>query len=124
MAPGAAWRSMFQQLRNAGQPGIGSMAASAVDIALWDLKARLLGLPLYRALPAFRDEVPVYGSGGFTNYPLSRLTEQVSSVGFGRNPADEDQDRLAILPPTRSGCPRCGRKPGTASSCSPTPTGR
>ena len=70
LAPASAWRSMFAQLRNAGQPGIGAMAVSAVDIALWDLKARLLGLPLYRLLPGFRDEVLIYGSGGFTNYPL------------------------------------------------------
>lgn len=76
MTPPATWRTMLAQLRNDGQPGIGAMAVSAVDIALWDLKARLLGQPLYKILPAFRDEVPVYGSGGFTNYPISRLTEQ------------------------------------------------
>ncbi len=73
LAPATAWRAMFTELRNAGQPGIGAMAVSAVDIALWDLKARLTGEPLYRALPGFRDEVAVYGSGGLTNYPLSRL---------------------------------------------------
>ena len=84
LAPAAAWRSMSTQLRNAGQPGIGAMALSAVDIALWDLKARLVGLPLSRVLPTFRDEVPIYGSGGFTNYPLPRLVSQVSSwVGEG-----------------------------------------
>ena len=87
LAPAAAWRAMFSALRNAGQPGAGAMAVSAVDIALWDLKARLLGLPLHRVLPGFRDEVPVYGSGGFTNYPLPRLASQVSSwvsEGLGR----------------------------------------
>lgn len=84
LAPAAAWRSMLTQLRNAGQPGIGAMAVSAVDIALWDLKARLVGVPLIRALPAFRNEVPIYGSGGFTNYSLPRLVSQVSSwVGEG-----------------------------------------
>jgi L-alanine-DL-glutamate epimerase-like enolase superfamily enzyme len=86
LAPAAAWRSMLAQLRNAGQPGTGTMAVSAVDIALWDLKARLQGLPLSRALPAFRDQVPVYGSGGFTNYPLSRLASQVSSWVSGDIP--------------------------------------
>ena len=78
LAPPAAWRKMSAQLRNAGQPGPGAMAMSAVDIALWDLKARLLDQPLYRVLPTFRDEVAIYGSGGFTNYPLQRLTAQVS----------------------------------------------
>jgi L-alanine-DL-glutamate epimerase-like enolase superfamily enzyme len=76
VAPPAAWRQMLVQLRNAGQPGIGAMAVSAVDVALWDLKAKLLGQPLFRVLPAFRDQVPVYGSGGFTNYPLPVLTGQ------------------------------------------------
>jgi L-alanine-DL-glutamate epimerase-like enolase superfamily enzyme len=106
LAPAAAWRAMFSALRNAGQPGAGAMAVSAVDIALWDLKARLLGLPLYRVLPGFRDEVPVYGSGGFTNYPLPRLVSQVSSwaaEGLGRmkiktsrDPA-ADPERLAAV---------------------------
>ncbi|HEY4463195.1 MAG TPA: enolase C-terminal domain-like protein [Streptosporangiaceae bacterium] len=76
LAPPAAWREMFAQVRNAGQPGIGAMAISATDIALWDLKARLLGQPLFQVIPAFRDQVPVYGSGGFTNYPLPRLAAQ------------------------------------------------
>ncbi len=44
------------------------MAISAVDIALWDLKARLLGVCLADALPRFREAAPVYGSGGFTSY--------------------------------------------------------
>ena len=57
LSPPIAWREMSVQLRNAGQPGVGAMATSAVDIALWDLKARLLGQPLYRVLPAFRDRV-------------------------------------------------------------------
>jgi L-alanine-DL-glutamate epimerase-like enolase superfamily enzyme len=78
LAPAAAWRQMSVQLRNAGQPGPGAMAMSAVDLALWDLQACLLDQPLFRVLPAFRDRVPIYGSGGFTNYPLSRLCEQVA----------------------------------------------
>jgi L-alanine-DL-glutamate epimerase-like enolase superfamily enzyme len=98
LAPSAAWWSMFTQLRNAGQPGIGAMAVSAVDIALWDLKARLLGQPLYRVLPAFRDLVPVYGSGGFTNYPLPRLVSQISAwadAGLGRMKIKTSRDPSA-----------------------------
>jgi L-alanine-DL-glutamate epimerase-like enolase superfamily enzyme len=77
LAVRATWRELGVQLRNAGRPGVGSMAVAAVDTALWDLRARLLGLPLVDALGRFHDEVPVYGSGGFCNYPLARLREQL-----------------------------------------------
>jgi L-alanine-DL-glutamate epimerase-like enolase superfamily enzyme len=75
----AAWREMGKALRNAGRPGLGSMALAAVDIALWDLKARLLDLPLARLLDAAHEEVPVYGSGGFTSYSRERIAEQLGS---------------------------------------------
>ncbi|MFJ8547000.1 enolase C-terminal domain-like protein [Streptomyces sp. NPDC093586] len=77
-APPALWHRMGARIRNAGRPGVGAMAVSAVDVALWDLKARLLDLPLIRLLPACHDRVPVYGSGGFTNYSLDRLTGQLA----------------------------------------------
>lgn len=75
---GSVWRDQMVELRNTGRPGVGAMALSAVDVALWDLKARLLGMPLFRLLGAFHDHVPIYGSGGFCNYPLQRLVSQVS----------------------------------------------
>lgn len=78
LSPPSLWLGMFGRIRSAGRPGVGAMAVSAVDIALWDLKATLLGLPLFRVLPAFHDRVPVYGSGGFTNYPLDRLGDQLA----------------------------------------------
>ncbi len=64
----AANEAMTRAVRNAARPGIAGHAVSAVDLALWDLKARLLGLPLVHLLGAARTEVPVYGSGGFTTY--------------------------------------------------------
>ncbi|MEV5846475.1 enolase C-terminal domain-like protein [Streptomyces sp. NPDC051985] len=69
--------AMRRAVRNAGLPGVAAQAISAVDIALWDCKARLLGLPLVRLLGAARDEVPVYGSGGFTTYDDDRLERQL-----------------------------------------------
>jgi L-alanine-DL-glutamate epimerase-like enolase superfamily enzyme len=77
LAPGEAWESMAVALRNAGRPGIGFCALSAVDLALWDLKARLLDLPLVDLLGRAREEAPVYGSGGFTSYSLQRIREQL-----------------------------------------------
>jgi L-alanine-DL-glutamate epimerase-like enolase superfamily enzyme len=78
MAPPACWAAMQRALRNAGRQGVGAMAVSAVDIALWDLRARLLGLPLAATLPRFHDAVPIYGSGGFCSYTDARLAEQLS----------------------------------------------
>ena len=77
-APRASWAAMVRATRNLGRPGITSMAISAVDVALWDLHARLLGAPLARVLGAGRDSVPVYGSGGFTAYSNQRLAEQLA----------------------------------------------
>ena len=68
----AAWlRDGPRQVRNAGRPGIGFCAVSAVDQALWDLKARLLDIPLVVLLGAAHDDVPIYGSGGFCSYSTS-----------------------------------------------------
>jgi L-alanine-DL-glutamate epimerase-like enolase superfamily enzyme len=106
----SAWHEMGDLLRNVGRPGMGFMALSAVDIALWDLRARLLGQPLVDALGGVRDEAAVYGSGGFTSYSLDRLAEQLSGwveqgiprvkMKLGRHPSKDperlDAARLAI----------------------------
>jgi L-alanine-DL-glutamate epimerase-like enolase superfamily enzyme len=74
----ATWEAMVRAVRNAGRSGLVMMAVSAVDTALWDLAARLTGLPLHRLLGAVRADAPVYGSGGFTTDPESRLCRQVA----------------------------------------------
>jgi L-alanine-DL-glutamate epimerase-like enolase superfamily enzyme len=73
----AANEAMRRAVRNAGAPGLVAGAVSAVDIALWDLKARLLELPLVRLLGAAREQVPVYGSGGFTTYRQEVMERQL-----------------------------------------------
>ncbi len=103
MAPGETWARMQVQARQLGQEGLAAMAISAVDVALWDLKARLLGVALCDALPRFRDAVPAYGSGGFTSYTDGELREQLggwAAQGFrsvkmkvGRDP-DADPARV------------------------------
>ena len=73
---GRAWERMINAVRNLGRPGIASHAISAVDTALWDLKARAVGLPLFQLLGAHRAEVPAYASGGFTTYDDERTERQ------------------------------------------------
>jgi L-alanine-DL-glutamate epimerase-like enolase superfamily enzyme len=75
--PQRAHELMCRAVRNAGRPGIASMAISAVDCALWDLKARLHQVPLHRLLGAVRGEVAVYGSGGFTTYDSEQTRGQL-----------------------------------------------
>ncbi len=74
---GGASEAMVAAVRNVGRPGVAATAISAVDIALWDLKAKSVGLPLFRLLTTYRDAVPIYGSGGFTSYTEHELVEQL-----------------------------------------------
>lgn len=99
MAVPGAWAAMVRSIRNHGRPGIAQMAIAAVDAALWDLKARLLAMPLAVLLGMARDRVPVYGSGGFTSYTEAELAEQLGGwvaagiprvkMKVGRDPADD-----------------------------------
>ena len=121
MDPQAAWEAMVRQTRNLGRPGITSMAIAAVDVAIWDLKARVLGLPLCKLLGMGHDRVPVYGSGGFTSYSVRRLSEQLADwvargiprvkMKVGSSP-DDDPGRVK----------QPGRRSVQAPSCSSTPT--
>ena len=78
MSPTALYLEMWRSIRNLGRPGLCSMAISAVDCALWDLKARLLDVPLVTLLGQVRQVVPVYGSGGFTSYSNQQLAAQLA----------------------------------------------
>ncbi len=78
MAVTHCWHAMLHELRNLGRPGVASMAVAAVDAALWDLKARLLHVPLVTLLGAVREAAPVYGSGGFSSYSIKQLEEQLA----------------------------------------------
>jgi L-alanine-DL-glutamate epimerase-like enolase superfamily enzyme len=103
MALPACWSAMRHAIRNLGRPGICSMAIAAVDSALWDLKARLLNLPLVSLLGAAQPSIEIYGSGGFTSYSIDRLQKQLSGwaeqgitavkMKIGREP-DNDTARV------------------------------
>ncbi|NGO77309.1 mandelate racemase [Streptomyces sp. YC504] len=80
----AAHEAMRGALGEAGPGGLTACALSALDIALWDLKARLLELPLARLLGAAQDAVPVYGSGGFTTYHDTHLAAQLGGWVHGQ----------------------------------------
>lgn len=106
MDPQAAWRAMERAVRNLGREGLAATAISAVDAALYDLKARLLNIPLVTLLGAYRDSVPIYGSGGFTTYSDDELQTQLGGwvardgcafvkMKVGSDPED-DPRRVAV----------------------------
>ena len=71
------WMRMVRSIRNVGRPGIASMAIAAIDTALWDLKAKILDLPLCSVLGRVHERVPIYGSGGFTSLTDDELSQQL-----------------------------------------------
>ena len=97
MSPAAVWHKMFHQSRNLGRTSIVSMGISAVDCALWDLKAKLFDISLATLLGSVREGAPVYGSGGFTSYSIEQIQKQLSGwaaqgisrvkMKVGRDPA-------------------------------------
>ena len=104
------WSDLFWRVRGYGRKGLAFQAISGIDIALWDLKAKALGLPLYRLLGPYTDSVPVYASGGWTNLSINELVEEQAKyveqgftaiklkVGkdFGQSER-EDLERLAAV---------------------------
>jgi L-alanine-DL-glutamate epimerase-like enolase superfamily enzyme len=103
LAPETAWAAMSRTVRNALDSGLCAYAISAVDVALHDLKAKLLGVSLADLLGRWHDGVAIYGSGGFTSYSLDDLREQAAGwmelgldavkIKVGRDPA-ADAERL------------------------------
>ncbi len=97
--------AMRQAQRNYGREGIAATALSAIDIALWDLKAKLLQQPLAKLLGGVRDSAPLYGSGGFTSYTDAQLRAQLAGwveqgiprvkIKIGTHP-DQDPHRVAF----------------------------
>jgi L-alanine-DL-glutamate epimerase-like enolase superfamily enzyme len=102
---GAVLQKMLRAIRNMGETGIAMMAVSAIDNALWDLRARLLEIPLVSLLGQVRSSIPLYGSGGFTSYTDKRLTDQLAGWadrGFGMvkmkigTDPDRDPERVTV----------------------------
>ncbi len=102
----ARWQAMQRSVRNLGREGLAATAISAVDVALWDLKAKALEQPLATLLGRARNSVPIYGSGGFTTYSDDEIRAQLSGwvehdgcqwvkMKIGSEP-DRDPHRVAV----------------------------
>jgi L-alanine-DL-glutamate epimerase-like enolase superfamily enzyme len=102
------WYQMWRGLDWVGRGGIAVLGVAAVDIALWDLKSKIAGLPLYKMLGGARDKVPVYNTdGGWLNHSVEQLvneTQQIVAQGFrgtkikvGKDDPAEDRERIAAV---------------------------
>jgi len=74
------WRDFFAFFRGVGRKGLMFCALSAVDIALWDLKGKVLDMPLHRLFGGGRKRVPVYASGGWTSYDDDQLVAEMEDM--------------------------------------------
>lgn len=108
LAVTATWQAMVRRIRNLGRPGICSMAISAVDSALWDLKAKLMGVPLVTLLGQVRQGIPLYGSGGFTSYSTKELQKQLS--GWVKQGISRVKMKVGAHPPEDVGRVKAARE--------------
>lgn len=74
------WADMASYLRGIGRKGLMFCALSAIDIALWDLKGKITGLPLYKLLGGTERRIPVYASGGWTSYTDEQLITETTEM--------------------------------------------
>jgi len=103
----ALWHKMWWHLHYGGRGGSVSLAVSACDIALWDLKARRFGSPLWRLLGGFDPAVPCYAGGIDLDFTLDALLQQTDdnlAKGFraikmkvGRGRLSEDIERVQAM---------------------------
>lgn len=103
------WREMFDGTVQIGRKGVMLRAISCIDTALWDIKAKAAGMPLYKLLGGHADEVPAYASGGYyrENKGLDGLQEEmeryisrghdVVKMKVGRKSLQEETERVRVV---------------------------
>jgi D-arabinonate dehydratase len=102
------WREMFDGTVQIGRKGVMLRAISCIDTALWDIKAKAAGMPLYKLLGGHTDELPAYASGGYyrdgkglegLRAEMERYVERghdVVKMKVGRKPLEEEVERVRV----------------------------
>lgn len=104
LAPEAIWQRLWGPNKSRMRAGLGVWALSAVDIACWDIMGKVAGMPVHRLLGGFRDEVPVYGSGGWHTLSDNELVAECQDfINRGFNAykfkigTPRDEERISLL---------------------------
>jgi L-alanine-DL-glutamate epimerase-like enolase superfamily enzyme len=105
--PAVLWQELYGYLHEAGPSGVTAMALAAVDIALWDVRAKTFGTSLVELIGRRRDTVVTYGSGVNLDYDLDELCAQVRrwveaghtgvKIKVGSQDLDRDLERVAAV---------------------------
>ncbi|WP_458209895.1 mandelate racemase/muconate lactonizing enzyme family protein [Haladaptatus sp. NG-SE-30] len=102
------WRKMFDGTVQIGRKGVMVRAISCIDTALWDIKAKAAGMPLYKLLGGHADAVPAYASGGYyrEGKGLEDLRKEMKTyvdrghdvvkMKVGRKPLEEEVERVRV----------------------------
>ncbi len=102
------WDDLWQP-KLVGRRGITTRVISGIDIALWDLKGKATGLPVYKLLGGYTNKVPVYIAGGYyeEGKGLGELAEEMAialemgaqavKMKIGGAPINEDVERVRVV---------------------------
>jgi len=102
------WHKMYSGCLTQGRKGVIVWAISGIDIALWDLKSKTAGVPLWRYLGGARSSIPAYATGGYyrANEGLEELAAEVErykalgldsmKLKLGQLPVEQDAERLQV----------------------------
>ena len=106
LATEAIWERLYNANLTIGQRGLFMRCLSAIDIALWDIKGQVAGLPLWRLLGGHRNRVPVSIAGGYprTGVTLDALAAEVDGyaaegypwIKIAAGPIEDDTERLRV----------------------------
>jgi L-alanine-DL-glutamate epimerase-like enolase superfamily enzyme len=104
----AIWKRLFFHTHSTAVGAITSLALAAIDTALWDLRCRAAGLPLWVMAGGAQQRVPIYTTeGGWLHLPTDALVADAlaarangfrgSKIKIGKPNAAEDVERLAAV---------------------------
>jgi len=101
------WEKMYWGSLSSGRRGAAISAISAMDVAIWDLKGKILNQPIHRLLGGYRDAVSTYGSSINLNYTREELVKETADYvesGFkmvkmkiGRKDPNDDLQRIKLV---------------------------